>query len=70
MKNSKNCVVNDKYCYKVNNHKVRKGSVVILSTPQWLSDVCGPTWEGTVTSIKNNSNDDSNFEEILRVKKY
>ena len=56
------------YTYETGHCKVRKGSIVILPTADYLKDVLGYTWEGTVTATKSDYT--GNCAQILGVKKY
>jgi hypothetical protein len=56
------------YTYEVGNYKVRKGSVVILPTAEWLRDVKGDTWEATVEATE--SDYEGNLVKIVGVKEY
>ena len=46
-------VIDNKYSYETGKIKVKKGSKVVLPTPDWLRDVKGNTWVGKVTSLKS-----------------
>jgi hypothetical protein len=48
----KRVVVDGRYTY-VTGKKVKVGDRVILPTPDWLRDVRGETFEGTITALKS-----------------
>lgn len=51
----KRVIVDSNYTYET-DLPVKKGNRVLIPTPYWLQDVKGPTWEGTVTSLKSSYN--------------